>query len=56
MLFGVLPIGCGDSVFVFVLLIMVPCVGLRCVEVVFPDHTHSLFYSCIGQKQRAAEI
>ena len=25
------------------LFLMVPCVGLRCVIVVFPDHTHLLF-------------
>ena len=79
LLFGVLLIGCGNSVFVFVLLcitlcpfivlkrkkepvallllsyrclvtvyvlwlfLTVPWVGLQCVIMVFPDHTHLLF-------------
>ena len=87
LLFGVLPIGCKVSVFVFVLLcitcvlsslaiflkrkrelvsllllscgclaavevlrlfLTVPWVGLRCVIVVFPDHTHLLFAKCLS--------
>ena len=28
-------------------IITLPCLGLQCVIVVFPDHTHLLFYQCI---------
>ena len=40
----VLSYGCLVTVFVLWLFIMVPWVGLQCVIVVFPDHTHLLFY------------
>ena len=35
--------GCLVTVNVLWLFLMVPCIGLWCVAVVFPDHTHLLF-------------
>ena len=38
-----LSLGCLVTVNVLWLFLMVPWVGLHCVIVVFPDHTHLLF-------------
>ena len=38
-----LSYGCPATVYVLWLFLMVPWVGLQCVMVVFPDHTHLLF-------------
>ena len=42
-----LSYGCLVTVNVLWLLLTVPCVGLQCVIVVFPDHTHLLFQSML---------
>ena len=35
-----LSYGCLVTVYVLWLFLTVPCVGLQCLIVVFPDHTH----------------
>ena len=39
---------CFVTVNVMWLFLMVPCVGLQCVIVVYPDHTHLLFSKLKG--------
>ena len=39
-----LSYGCLVTVNVLLLFLTVPCVGLHCVIVVFPGHTHLPFY------------
>ena len=41
--FLLLPYRCLVTVNVMCIFLMVPSVGLQCVIVVFPDHTHLLF-------------
>ena len=43
-----LSFACLVTVNVLWLFLVVPWVGLQCVIVVFPDHTHSLFISYAG--------
>ena len=42
----VLSYRCYVTIYVLWLFLTVPWVGLQCVIVVFPDHTHLLFYIC----------
>ena len=44
----VLPFGCFVAICVLCLFHTVPCVGLQCVIVVFPCHTHWLFVSMMA--------
>ena len=39
-----LSFGCHVTVYILGLFLTVPWVGLQCVIVVFPDHTHLLFF------------
>ena len=50
MLVSLLLLSCGCLVAVDVLrlFLTVPWVGLWCVIVVFPDHTHLLFAECLS--------
>ena len=47
-----LSYGCLVTVNVLLLFLMVPWVGLQCVIVIFPDHTHLRFPSCTSHENK----
>ena len=59
MLVALLLLSCKCLVAVYVLwfFLTVPCVGLQCVIVVFPDHTHLHFDSArMATKERGLSL